>query len=107
MFSAQVKVKPEYEDKEVLDRVRVLLRTRYSFEERSFGQPVLLSEVISVIHEIRGIEAVDVDSLYISDQKKDLNNILPAAMPEPGDDETKPAELLYLDPRPTNLRLME
>ena len=107
MFSAQVKVKPEYEDEEVLARVKELLRTRYSFEERSFGQPVLLSEVISVIHEIRGIEAVDVNSLYISDQKKDLNKILPAAMPEPGDDETKLAELLYLDPRPTNLRLME
>ena len=54
------------------------LRERFSFDEREFGQPVALSEVIAVIHEIEGVKWVDIDALYRSDEPPAWHAILAA-----------------------------
>ena len=58
-----VTVHPDHEEEKVLAAVRESLRDRFSFEAREFGQPVMLSEVIAVLHSVAGVIAVDVDHL--------------------------------------------
>jgi len=107
ILSAKIKIKPEYEIKDTLSAVESMLKSEFSFDKREFGQPVLYSEIVSVIHEISGVEAVDIDELYYSDEPSSLQYELRSSFPEPGDNATLPAELLTLDPRPVNLKIME
>jgi predicted phage baseplate assembly protein len=82
----------------VLTAVRDALKAAFSFEARAFGQPVALSEVESVIHNVPGVVAVDVDALDKAPGHR-LRNIVTAAKPASGAaaDQAQPAELLTLD----------
>jgi hypothetical protein len=44
--------------------VEIALKEAFSFETRSFGQAVTISEVISTIQGVEGVEAVDIEYLY-------------------------------------------
>jgi hypothetical protein len=48
----------------VLAAVEAALRARFSFEARALGQPVQQSEIFAVAQAVRGVTAVDLDSLY-------------------------------------------
>lgn len=89
---------------QVLADANAALRERFSFSARAFGQPVPLSEVLSVLHGARGVVSVDVNSLYIG-ETADLKPLLEALVPLPGDDAAtaRPAQLLTIDLRPGDL----
>jgi predicted phage baseplate assembly protein len=105
-LSAAVQVHADYVPEKVLAAVEQQLRERFSFEARSFGQPVHSSEVIAAIQSVRGVVAVDLNELYRTDQSASANPRLEAAAPRPGGSKVFAAELLTIDPRPLDLEVM-
>jgi hypothetical protein len=100
-FAGNVKLDPDYETDAVLAAVESALRDQFSFDVRGFGQPVFLSEVISVIQAVPGVVAVDVSKLYRADAAAALETRLLAGLPEMlADGSLVAAELLTLDPAP-------
>jgi predicted phage baseplate assembly protein len=91
---------------QVLAGAESALRDRFSFTARSFGQPVPLSEVLAVLHGVRGVVSVDVNTLHTG-TAAELRQRLDARLPAPGDDaETaQPAQLLTLDLGPGDLEV--
>jgi hypothetical protein len=104
--SGTIKVDPDLLPDKVKSDVEQKLRTAFSFEAREFGQPVHLSEVISVMQNVAGVISVDVDQFYRSDQPVSRLPRIAAAAPQPGSDQSVlPAELLLLDPNGLNLEV--
>ena len=85
--------------------IREMLRERFSFDARAFGQPVALSEVIAAIHGVEGVKWVDIDALHRSDEPVQWHAVLAAQFPAAGEEELLPAELLTLDPAPLVLEV--
>ena len=105
-MGAGIKIDPDYETEKVLAAANDALRNAFSFEERQFGQPVVLSEVIALVQSIAGVVAVDVNSLYRGTVVK-LSDRLEADLPNGGNPESLgAAELLTLDPAPIELEAM-
>jgi predicted phage baseplate assembly protein len=63
VISANVQLLPDYQWESVEPKLRAALLDAFSFERRSLGQSVFLSEVISVIQQVAGVAYVDVDIL--------------------------------------------
>lgn len=63
VISAKVKVFPEYLWEKVKEQMRALLFERLSFENRELGQSVTLSEVLSLMQSVPGVNYVDFDIL--------------------------------------------
>jgi hypothetical protein len=98
-LAARVKVDADYETAKVLGAVESALRTQFSFDARSFGQPVVSSEVIAVMQSVPGVIAIDLNKIYrvgglASDR---LVAALPQHDPDTG---LQPAELIVLDSAP-------
>ena len=104
--AAKIQINPDYLAEKVLSAVEQQLRESFSFSAREFGQPVTYSEVVSVIQNISGVKAVDLDQLFRTDESDGLKQHLHAEMPRSGGEEIFAAELLMLDPRPVNLNIM-
>jgi len=83
----------------VMAAVQAALLDRYSFDARSFGQPVALSEAIATIQSIFGVVAVDIDQFYRNDTPTPAWKArLDADRPAMGADGiVSAAELLLLD----------
>lgn len=62
-ISARVKLLEEYLWEKVEPKIRAVLLDRFGFERRELGQGLLLSNVISVIQTIEGVDYVDLDLL--------------------------------------------
>jgi hypothetical protein len=103
IIEGNVKVDPQHEADFVLEQAKGMLRDRFSFNERDFGQNVTRSEVNSAIQKIPGVIGVKITVLERVD---DSDNLI-AKTPRPGEKEPVPAELLLLDERPIALELME
>ena len=103
-LKAKVRIHPDYLPEKVLPEVEATMRGRFSFDARSFGQPITLGEVIGAIHSVEGVVAVDVDELYRLDRPTGLSARLNAEAPAPG--RARAAELLTLDPRPLELEVL-
>jgi predicted phage baseplate assembly protein len=58
---AKVKVLPDYLWEFVEPKIRSVLLNTFSFEQRELGQGISLSEIISTIQKIPGVDFVDVD----------------------------------------------
>ena len=100
-LAGTVKVDPDALPDTVLTAVEQALRTRFSFEARAFGQPVMLSEVIAEMQAVAGVVAIDLDKLYRAGFPATLQPRLLASLPETGaDGDGAAAELLTLDPAP-------
>ncbi|HJR75349.1 MAG TPA: putative baseplate assembly protein [Nitrospiraceae bacterium] len=87
----------------VLIGVQDRLREAFSFDARAFGQPVALSEVMSVMHLVPGVQAVQLTQLYRVDDPSapSLQTELPAMLPQSGSGAgSLGAELLTLDASP-------
>jgi hypothetical protein len=85
------------------------LRAAFSFERRTFGQPVAQSEVEAVLQGVEGVVGVDLDKLARVDRaagEPDLSPRLWASVPQSGDTPLLGAELLLLDPRRAELTTM-
>ena len=103
-IAGNIKISSGYQPEKVLKSVKKELRTRFSFDARDFGQPVMLSEVIAVIQAVQGVVMVDVDKLYRVGESEILNHRLTAGLPKMGENgEMIAAELLMLDPAPIEL----
>jgi hypothetical protein len=90
----------------VRQTVHDALKEAFSFDKRSFGQPVALSEVMAVIQNVQGVESADIDALYsipvgrqVEQPAPSLNYLVTAHLPKGGAaaDQVQPAELLTLD----------
>jgi hypothetical protein len=102
-IAARVKLDPDFDQKIVLPAVEQTLRSTYSFNARSFGQPVTLSEVIAVMQAVPGVIAVEVYKFYRADTGTPATGFPPAqltAFSPAGSSGTaatvSPAELLIL-----------
>lgn len=106
-LDANMKIDPDYQSDIVLKQVERKLRAEFSFDARSFGQPVALSQIVSVMHSVPGVIAVDLNALYRLGEPKRLHARLAAAYPRVGSEGTvDAAELLMLDPGPLQLSTM-
>jgi hypothetical protein len=76
------------------------LRTKFSFDARNFGQPVVSSKVIAVMQSVPGVVAIDLNKIYRAGQPP--SDRLLAALPKTGTDGLDPAELIVLDSAPLN-----
>jgi hypothetical protein len=106
-LAAAIQVAPDYLPEKVVAEVDALLRDRFSFDAREFGQPVHRSEVIGLIQNVAGVVSVTVKEFYRSDQAAGVEVRLPAARPQLGGDKLFAAELLTLDPRPLQLEVTQ
>ena len=91
----------EKERENIFSIVRDSLNAKFSFKSREFGQPVTVSEVMSVIQQIKGVVAVDINYLCRSDKKEEICiSSIPSSIAHW--DDTKgaiaAAELLVLNP---------
>jgi len=48
----------------VIAAVEIALKAAFSFEKRTFGQPVTIADIVSVIQKVPGVLATDLDQLY-------------------------------------------
>jgi predicted phage baseplate assembly protein len=105
-FRVGLKVKrdPAYDLKPLLGAVEAALRTQYSFDVRSLGQPVWESDIIARVHSVPGVVAVDLDFLYRSSPETEAmrapHTRLLAGRMRVRDGVALAAELLTLDPEP-------
>jgi hypothetical protein len=106
-LAGKVKIDPDYEAEKTLAAAYDRLRDAFSFANRQFGQPVILSEVIALVQAVAGVVAVDIDSLYRTGKTVKLNGRLEAELPNGGDPASLgAAELLTLAPAPIDLEVM-
>lgn len=80
----------------------------FSFQRRAFGQAVTKSELYSVMQEVEGVDAVDLDQLYLSSNGATLESRLPARTAgwDQTDTRVRAAELLLVNPREIKLTEM-
>ena len=101
--TASLKIDPAYIPEKVLADAEQQLRNEFSFDHRSFGQPVHLSEVFAILQQVTGVIAVNITALYRSNETAGLNQHIAAAVPLPTRTTVLPAEILTLDSQPLNL----
>ncbi|GAX60139.1 hypothetical protein SCALIN_C05_0224 [Candidatus Scalindua japonica] len=111
-IEAKIEVLPEYLDEEVmekvLEQVKQALFDNFSFDKRQFAQPVYFSEVLDVMHAVKGVKAIDLDKLYrIDDPDKILKQGLEASMPGIENDNFIAAELLMLETKPNEIEVIQ
>lgn len=96
---------PAYALKHLFAEVERTLRSHYGFEPRSFGQPVLQSEIVAIVHAVPGVVAVDLDLLYggtepVAQIAPSRQTRLLASRMRVTDGIPLPSELLTLHPAP-------
>ncbi len=94
--------------------VRAAIENAFAFEKRSFAQPVTAAEIIDLIHDQKGIIAVDLDELHLVDEDGNpvgdlLSSVLSAETARWNTTETEilPAELLIVNPGGITLSKMK
>jgi len=98
-LAGSIVVDADFVQEKVLAAVKDALCAQFSFEARDFGQPVMKSEVVSVIQTVSGVIAVNLDALYRGEVQASNSRLL-AQLPVMGaDGDVTPAELLTLDPQ--------
>jgi hypothetical protein len=108
-IKAKIRVDPQYIEETVITGVKTTLEKFYSFENRRLAQPVTKSEVLAAVQGVKGVEAVDLDELYLAGETADLNPYLPARKGQwdPQQNQPAPAQLLTLVPNGVTISLME
>lgn len=111
-LSAKVLIDERYLAEPVLAAIRSRLLEAFSYQARGFGQDVTAAEIVAVIHEIAGVVAVDVDTLYFVDEGEPNSDgstaptqRLESRLAHLDAGKTTPAELLVIDP--SNIELKE
>lgn len=126
---ANVKIHPDYLWETIEPQLRAVLLATFSFERREIGQNALVSEAISVMQQVRGVEYVDIDiftsisednavnpdKLFqklrdIANQANTNTGVADVKVNRADDsgDQIKPAEIAYLNPAvPDTLILKE
>ena len=73
IVSAKVRILSDYQWTSVAPMIRTALSDAFSFERRLLGQDVVLSEVISIIQQVPGVNYVDVDILDCASEAEAKN----------------------------------
>jgi len=73
--SARVRLLPDFLWEKVEPRIRAALIEAFGFDNREFGQPVLRSELISVIEAVDGVDYVDIDRFDALSQQRIVDNL--------------------------------
>ena len=107
LVEGSIKVDDRYQTDDVLEQAKTVLRDKFNFKVRQFGQAVSKSEVFAAIQKVDGVVAVNITGLHRIDNEPELI----ARTPQPGANNSAAnnslaAELLLLDPRPVALELM-
>jgi len=102
-LAAAIAVDPRHETGAVLAAVQAALLQAFSFEQRSFGQPVSGAEVVTVIQAVPGVVASDLERLFRVDDPAGPTQTRPesfvaADRAHLDNDWVLPAELLLLNP---------
>lgn len=74
VLGARIRIAPKHHWEPVVTEVRQRLLERFGFARRSLGQPVTLSEIVSVIQSASGVDYVDVDAFGAIPEKKSEGN---------------------------------
>jgi hypothetical protein len=108
-IKAGIKIDSRYIKEKVIKQVKTTLETVFSFDRRHLAQLVTKSEVLAVIQAVPGVEAVDLDALYLSGGDQVANDYLdaPKGRWDRGCNQPAPAELLTLSPIGVTITLME
>lgn len=104
--SARVLVDSNYIKEKVLAAVADSLQQAFSFEQRSFGQSVTESGVLAVMQGVEGVEAVDLNALYMKGEPPGLNIYLKASRAHQDKGLLFSADLLTLNPEGIELSEM-
>lgn len=111
-LKATVLYDPRYLADDVKEEIEEALLGGFSFDQRSFGQPVTAAEIISVIHEVDGVVAVDLDALAIgsgglkaAETRQLLTSVLPARIARRENGDILPAQLLLINASGIDLTL--
>lgn len=107
-LSAKLRLDPDFTAQggsdPVFDAVRADLRAAFAFSERGIGAPVRASDLITLIQQVPGVLAVDLDALHRIDQPAGLTPILAAEVPRRGGQGAQEgAEILVLTADPVTL----
>lgn len=105
-LSASVRVDSRYIKEKILAAVKEALKQTFSFEQRNFGQAVTESEVLATIQRVEGVEAVDLNYLYMKGKLPELNTYLKADKAHQYEGSLFSAELLTLNPEGIELTEM-
>ena len=101
---AVVQIDPTYQVALVKPAIEAALRQTFSFQARTFGQPVFQSEVVAAIQDVPGVVDVVVAIFSSSDPTETPQQQLAATVPQAGSrGNITPAQLLTLDPGPLGL----
>ncbi|MBN2118641.1 MAG: putative baseplate assembly protein [Anaerolineales bacterium] len=90
-------VDSRYVIKDVFAQVETALAESFSFPKRGFGQGVTTAEVITITQKIAGVIFVDIESLHLSSDSEDLNQILTANIAHVENNLIQPAQLLLIN----------
>ena len=103
-LSAAIQISPSYQIALVQPAIEAALRQAFSYQARSFGQPVFQSEVIAAIQDVPGVVDVVVNMYSSSDPTQTPEQQIAATVPESGArNQITPAQLLTIDPGPLGL----
>lgn len=113
-LSARVLIDSTLEWESVRSRIDADLKRHFGFAARSFAQAVTSAEVVTAIHGVEGVIAVDLDALFLNpglgaSATSSLESFLPAhaARPGPAGHDFLPAELLTVNPYGITLTRMD
>jgi hypothetical protein len=128
-LKAKIKINTDFLQEKIFATVRNEILNNFSFEKRQFGQPVSLSEIVTVIQNKDGVIAVDVDELFIDETNEDtpaellaqseveqqateqnkFKKYLPSSLPFYDNKlrKIRPAELLVVNPNGINLQVID
>lgn len=111
--SANVLIDERYLFEPVQAAIRSRLLEAFSYQARGFGQDATAAEIVTVIHEISGVVAVDLDTLYFVDEGEPNSDgsaaptqRLESRLAHLDAGKPKPAELLVIDPAHIELKEM-
>jgi len=113
-LEAKILVQNDREFEKVRPNVEEQLRNKFSFENRQFGQDVTLSEIMTVIQQVDGVVAVDIDKLYVVNEEKEspayeipLNYKITSAQGKFSNDTKTLYDLVIINPDDTGVSLTE
>jgi hypothetical protein len=84
---ADLLIDDKFTSEDVLKDAKSALEDAFSFEKRDFGQLVTSAEVISILQQVSGVVAVDLDKLYLTDVAYETDTKL-------GPNQSQPAAVL-------------
>ena len=106
-LKANVSIDKKYKIEVIENEIQKTLQSAFSFQQRDFGQPVASSEVIGIIQNLEGVDAVELKEFYRFLERPDYKSILEARSVQLDGDKIEKAELLLINPRGIDLEVKE